>query len=47
MEVWGENAFKSYLISQKMYLNPALMRCSFWANGRDSSLGNKGDGKQC
>lgn len=47
MELWGENAFKADLISQKMYLNPALMRRSFWANGRDSSLCNKGDGKQC
>lgn len=43
----GENAFKSYLILQKMYLNPPLKRLSFWANGRNSSLRNKGDGKQC
>lgn len=43
----GENAFKSYLILQKMYLNPPLMRRSFWANGRNSSQRNKGDGKQC
>lgn len=43
----GGNAFKSYLILQKMYLNPPLMRRSSWANGRNSSLRNKGDGKQC
>ncbi len=40
------NVFKSYLISQQMYLNLIWFSTAF-AKGRNSSQGNKGDGKQC